>query len=278
MALSTERDVDFATARLHARHSAMIEGARLDAMCRVRTVPELARRLWPDAPANMSSGDLQRRAMADFAAEIDELSLAVPTGVRAFFEKIKDGLLNKPHKSLAEDTRKASQYYMGLIESAKACVSPYDKAAMSIAVQEASIFLCMLALRLAFNYSMKPSEVRGYYFDGTALSFESFDRVLACGDLAEAIGICSKAIAGGLYCESISGLEAAARDRYLALARRIWMADTAGAGAIIGYVGLRRIEVSNIVMLSEGLRLGVESGRLRSYLIPRSGKREVHHV
>ena len=43
-----------------------------------------------------------------------------------------------------------------------------------------------------------------------------------------------------------------------------------GVAAVVGYVGLRRVEVANLIMLSEGIRLGVTPEVLRGRLIPHS--------
>ncbi len=278
MALSTVRDVDFIVARIHAHHASMVEGGRLDEMCRIRTVPELARRLWDDATPTMTSAEFQRRVVAEYAAEIDKLALSVPEGVRLFFEMLKEGKRALAHQSLEADTAAATKYYAELISRARNCAPPNGRPAYEIAAQSASIFLGMLALRLVFNYAMKPALVGKYYFDGTFISRQVFDGIVAASELQPALDLCSSAIAGGVPCRTIPELEAAAWDRYLMLAHRLWRSDPIGVGAIIGYVGIRRIEIANLVTLSEGLRLGVESRRLRSYLIPHQPLKETHHA
>ena len=40
-------------------------------------------------------------------------------------------------------------------------------------------------------------------------------------------------------------------------------------GAVIGYAAIRRIELVNLITLTEGLRLGLEPLRIRERLIPR---------
>ena len=38
--------------------------------------------------------------------------------------------------------------------------------------------------------------------------------------------------------------------------------------AVAGFLGIRRVEVANLITLSEGLRLGMDGRELRARLIP----------
>ena len=62
-------DLDFLAARLHGRREKMAEGARLDALCRLASVPDLARALYPGT-APSTSEELQRRLIEDLAGEL----------------------------------------------------------------------------------------------------------------------------------------------------------------------------------------------------------------
>lgn len=61
-------DLDYLATRLHARRSRMAEGARLDPLCRSRSVPELCHALFPGE--EMSTADFQRRLVQDLVWEL----------------------------------------------------------------------------------------------------------------------------------------------------------------------------------------------------------------
>jgi vacuolar-type H+-ATPase subunit C/Vma6 len=45
---------------------------------------------------------------------------------------------------------------------------------------------------------------------------------------------------------------------------------------VIGYAGIRRVEVANLITLSEGIRAGAEAERIRTRLIPRADLESVY--
>lgn len=65
--------IDYLSARLHARRGQLAEGERLDALCRLRTIPELARALFPNTPLQ-SSIELQRRLVFEQVRELTDLA------------------------------------------------------------------------------------------------------------------------------------------------------------------------------------------------------------
>lgn len=267
------QDIDFIVARLHARHAGIVSDERLDRACAIRTVPELARRLWPDdAPPTMTSAEFQRRVVAEFAEEMAFLARNVPAAMRPFFEALLEGSRPRRHKSLEEDNAAARKYYETLLARAKACAPPDDGPALSLARQEAATFIATACLRLVFNYGAKPEAAAACHFGGTAIDKTMFREAAAAPDLASALAAFARVVAPGSSPATIAELEGAAWDRYLQLARRIWSADPVASSAIIGYAGIRRIEVANLVTLSEGLRMGVEPRRLRSFLAPRPAR------
>jgi len=67
------QDLDFIAARLHGRWAGSAEVERLDALCRLRTIPELARAVCPGADI-AGAADLQRRLAQDLAQELCALT------------------------------------------------------------------------------------------------------------------------------------------------------------------------------------------------------------
>ena len=271
MAKSGVRDIDFTVARLHARHAEILSGERLDRACTIRTIPELARLRWPeDAPPTMTSAEFQQRVADEFAEEMEFLARNVPQGVRLFFETLQESSRPRRHQSLEEDNAAARKYYETLLDRAKACTPPDDVPALTLARQEAATFIATACLRLVFNYGLSPEAASSCYFGGTPIDAAMFNEAATASDLASALAVFARVVAPDASPTTIAELEGAAWDRYLRLSRRIWAADPVATSSTIGYAGIRRIEVANLITLSEGLRMGVEPKRLRSFLAPHS--------
>lgn len=68
MAAMVINDLDYLAARLHARRSRMAEGERLDALCRLRAIPDLGRALRPESDFS-TAAVFQRRLLDDLIQE-----------------------------------------------------------------------------------------------------------------------------------------------------------------------------------------------------------------
>jgi vacuolar-type H+-ATPase subunit C/Vma6 len=67
-------------------------------------------------------------------------------------------------------------------------------------------------------------------------------------------------------------LEVLALDRYYRLGYWIFRRSHIGVGTIAGYAAVRRVELANLITLSEGIRAGVPPAVLRRRLVPRSAE------
>ena len=67
-----------------------------------------------------------------------------------------------------------------------------------------------------------------------------------------------------------STLEGLAWKRFFRLANLAFRQSHMGLGAIMGYAGLRRVEVANLITISEGIRNGMAAETIRGRLIPRT--------
>ena len=76
MPVAVERDLDFLAARLHGRRSLLAEGARLDDLCRIRTVDELARRIVPGCAVRQAI-PFQRHMIDAYLRELGMLAAGV---------------------------------------------------------------------------------------------------------------------------------------------------------------------------------------------------------
>lgn len=138
--------------------------------------------------------------------------------------------------------------------------------------QEIALFDLMLAARGRFFYGLEKKDLLPLFAPGSELNERKFSALLS------APGVSSlRALAAGLAVEAgppepdPSALEALAWGRYARLAARAFRGSHMGFGAVAGYLAMRRLEVSNLITVAEGLRLGVPAGELRPRLLPRSG-------
>ncbi len=84
MAVRVANDLDFLAARLHGRRSQLAEGQRLDELCRIRTVDELARRVYPDLRIRNASG-LQRQMIRALLEELGAIADGLSGAGRDWF-------------------------------------------------------------------------------------------------------------------------------------------------------------------------------------------------
>ena len=75
----------------------------------------------------------------------------------------------------------------------------------------------------------------------------------------------------------ISLIETLAWQRYLRLANLTFRRSHNGVGAVAGYFGVRRMEIANLITLSESIRLDIDEREARARLLPRV-ELEVAHV
>ena len=69
MMFTTTNNLDYLATRLHARRSRMAEAERLDALCKIRTIPELSRAVRLDADYQ-AVAEFQRRLVQDLVWEL----------------------------------------------------------------------------------------------------------------------------------------------------------------------------------------------------------------
>ena len=87
MSDASSMEMNFLAALLHGRRSRLAEDGRLDELCSVRTVEELARRIYP-RDAFASAIELQRRLVEDYLKELSRLAggtEADPLGLLAWW-------------------------------------------------------------------------------------------------------------------------------------------------------------------------------------------------
>ena len=160
---------------------------------------------------------------------------------------------------------------------------------MSMVCQEADIFHLMLIIRGKFHYGLTRQTLLPMHISGTGVPASVFAAMLDDQDLQTAAG----RISGLVFGPSLKGLSAGggpantafdaaileriAWKRFLSLANLAFRQSHMGLGAIVGYTGIRRIEIANLITISEGIRRGMASEAIRTRLI-RGADSGVAHV
>jgi vacuolar-type H+-ATPase subunit C/Vma6 len=340
-------DLDYLAARLHGRRSRLAEAERLDELCRLRSIPELASALYPEREFQ-TTVDLQRQLVQDLAGEMSELVAHLTGGgarlldwmvarfqvenlkilvrglaTRTPLDLLQSHLVSLPKElglnvralatagsldefirllpvgPLRESLEEAAGSYGGqtkpfFLEAAldrgyfRELLARVDRLAgedkeviQAMVFQEVDIFHLMLVTRGRFHYGLPPALLLPLHLDGTRISRARFTAMLGEPDLRaaahRAVGHALDSLPpepkGMSEAPSVvdpAMLEALAWKRFLHLANSAFRRSHIGLGTVVGYVGIRRAEVANLITLSEGIRTGLPVEVIRARLIPRS--------
>ena len=155
-----------------------------------------------------------------------------------------------------------------------------------ILLQETDAFHLLLVARGKFHYGLPPELLWPLHVRGSGIPSDRFNAMLTASDVLGAAGFAvGRAIdalpsehgsSAGPAAVDASLLEALAWRRYLRLSNRAFRRSHLGLGAVIGYVGIRRAEVANLITLSEGIRVGEAAEAIRARLIPRADLESVY--
>lgn len=353
MARPMVNDLDYLAARLHARRGRMAEAERLDALCGLRSVPDLARAVDPTCEA-AGAVEFERHLVQQLARELAAFQSHMDGARARLFDRLRDRFLvenlkvlirglarRAPFESWREhlvglpgdpgldfaalasaqtlgelasrlppgaartSLRAAGRihgdspplffteaaldrgYFLELLAALEALPSSDHETVRAIVLQEVDIFHLMLVARGRFGYGLTPEQLAPLHVPGSAITRTRFAEWLADADLSavagHALGIVIDtlpAARGASSQETVAvdptTLEALAWERFWRLANRAFRRGQMGLGVVIGYVGLRRIEVANLITLCEGIRLGMPGERIRARLIPRHDWEAIH--
>ncbi len=339
------RDLDYLAARLHGRRSRMAEGARLDSLCRMRSLPEFFHALFPDAELKEAS-DFQRLTIDNMVREISGFPAHMPgpgadfldwiliryqlenlkvwirvlltntpaTGIEQYLisipgkptlhvrgpsaaESLRDLVHLVPRGLLRDSLRRSlatygdqappfffetdldRSYLEGLLESLERLPQEDREIIEPLVRQEVDIFHLMLVVRGRFHYALTPEILLPLHISGTRISHALFAAMLGDPDLPTAVGRavgraldtappgCASADASMTDTVDSGVVERLGWKRYLRLANLAFRRSHMGLGAVIGYVGLRRMETADLITISEGIQKGVASETIRARLI-----------
>ena len=178
-------------------------------------------------------------------------------------------------------------YFQDLLARAGRLSGEDKELVAPIVDQEVNMFQLMLAARGRFNYGLTPELLLPLHIRWCGIPADRFKAMLAAPDIRAAAVLALGRAIDSLPSEpestenslglDFAELEALTWIRFLRLANQAFRRSHMGFGAVIGYVGIRRVEVANLITLSEGIRTGVLPEVIRARLIPRRVL-EVDHV
>ncbi|MHB8108888.1 MAG: V0D/AC39 family V-type ATPase subunit [Syntrophorhabdaceae bacterium] len=337
-------NLDYLAARLHGRRSGMAEGDKLEALARIRTLPDFARSLFPDSEFR-SLPDLQRRLVEELAQEMTRFSadlnktqvplvhwmlkrfdvenlkillrasirkitpeetiehlvvtpgqkaslihaLSVAGSVSDFVRFIPEGpiktSLEKEVLEHGEEVRPFfleaaldRGYYSELLSRFSLLSRRDQDETASLVRQEADMFHVMLVLRGRFNYGLAADQLASMHVPGTAINKDNFSKMLNDPDPLTAVNRVVMRVFDPLPFDKGSGdlsipvatFESLAWRRYLRLANTTFRRSHMGFGVVVGYVALRRVEIANLITISEGIRMGLDTETIKARMLPRS--------
>lgn len=164
-------------------------------------------------------------------------------------------------------------YFQGLLGAMEGLDASDRERIRSLVHQEVDHFHLMLVVRGRFLHGLESEALLPWHVEGTRITRAVFSAMLSDPDLPRAAGR-----AAGLALDEPPPpelleptlLEAHAWRRFLRLAYRTFRDGSMGFPVLVGYAALRRVEVANLITLSEGIRLGVPGDVIRSRMVPSS--------
>ncbi len=146
-----------------------------------------------------------------------------------------------------------------------------------VAAQEVDTFHLMLVLRGKFQYGLPAELLLPLHVPQSGISRERFGAMLAAADPAAAASLAVGKVIDALPSESAgdtatgfdcSAVEALGWQRFLRLSNLAFRRSHMGLGAVVGYVGIRRVEIANLITLSEEMLAGLPQETRRRRLLP----------
>ena len=337
-------DLDYLMARLHARRSRMAEAERLDGLCRIQSIQEFFRTIFPESDfkgilefqrqlvyeliAELSgfsihmsgpAADLTDWMLVRFQAEnlkvliracltktpVEELyahlvalpkelalnvqGLATAESPGNFIRLIPKGLFRENLEKALEscdgnprpfflEVALDRSYFQGLIAKTEGLSHEDREIVKPMICQEVDTFHLMLVARGKFHYCLTPEVLQPLHVSGTRVPRALFAAMVNDQDLYTAVGRVAERVldaapfqhetSDGSIAVDASTLERLAWKRFFRLANVAFRQSHMGLGAILGYVCLRRVEVANLITISEGIRSGMDAETIRARLIP----------
>lgn len=178
-----------------------------------------------------------------------------------------------------------SFYFRELLHRMNRLAKGEQEALRPLIFQEIDCFHLMLFMRGHFHYGLPLDPLIRFHVPNTAIPRHQF----AAMNTEPTPLMAAKRVLGRALDELpqipqespaevvVPEIERLAWKRFLRLANAAFRHSHMGLGAVVGYLALRRVEVANLITISEGLRVGLPALRTRTRLIQRRAP-ETEHV
>ncbi len=222
-------------------------------------------------------------------------ALAVAGSVMDFLHLLETGpirrSLDKAVREHGEDARPFffeaaidRGYLTELVARYKALSSSDREDVGNLIRNEADIFHLTLMLRGRFNYGLSSDQLLSMHVPGGAIGYFTFSDMLNDPDPLTAVNRVVMRVLDPLPFEGgqsevsipVTVLERLAWHRYLRIARTTFRKSHMGFGAVVAHVAIRRIEIANLITISEGIRAEMDPDAIRIRTVPRSDIEGAH--
>jgi vacuolar-type H+-ATPase subunit C/Vma6 len=171
-------------------------------------------------------------------------------------------------------------YFHGLVDRVEKLSREDREIIKPMVSQEVDIFHLMMAARGKFHYNLTPDMLLPMHIEGTRITHALFAAMLNDVDFHASMGrVAERVLDVMLFKQGSSDgsmtvdapmVESLAWKRFFRLSNLAFRKGNIGLGAIMGYSGLRRVEVANLIAISEGIINRMTAETIRGRLIPRS--------
>jgi V/A-type H+-transporting ATPase subunit C len=149
--------------------------------------------------------------------------------------------------------------------------------------QEVDAFHLMLVVRGKFQYGLDPGLLPPLHVSRSRISRQRFNKMLDAPDVHAVARLALRRAIDGLPAPSnapatvaASALETFSWQRFLRLANRAFRHSHMGLAALFGYIGIRRVEVANLITVSEGILTGLGNEKLRGRMLSRRDSEAIY--
>jgi V/A-type H+/Na+-transporting ATPase subunit C len=213
------------------------------------------------------------------AESLDDFIARLPLGIPRRWLRNAATLYREQFRTFFLEAALDCGYFQELLALAEALPEEARETVKPLILQELDTFHLMLVLRGKFHYGLTPEQLLPLHVRGSGISTERFAAMCAHPDpltaAARAVGRVLDALpfspetAPGPGTVDLAVFEALAWKRFQRLANRAFRRSHMGLGTVVGYLGIRRVEVANLITVSEAIRTGLTAETISARLIPR---------
>ncbi|MBP9561589.1 MAG: V-type ATPase subunit [Syntrophorhabdaceae bacterium] len=211
------------------------------------------------------------------AQSIDDFINIMPKGIMQESLKKAFKLYGEYKKPFFYEAALDSAYFNELVARAHSLPEKDKESIKAIINQEIDIFHLMLILRGRFIYNLPSDLLKPLHIEGTQIPKRFFSSMLNDPDVFSVANHIENRVIDRLPTElgkteegrdtDISILERLAWRHYYRLSNQTFRSSHMGLGAVIGYIGIRRTEVANLITISEGIKSKVTPEIIKRRLI-----------